>query len=214
VDETSPCGWDLAVGSSVVRASGCHCQRPGFDASILRHSRIWGAADEAVLSTVLGQQKRIKGAPVWNFRSLGFQSGIRLFWGSLARIQQIQILEDYCLWKGGGAKDRNIKFNHFIFSLPVCSSCLFIIIFYITKNLLPQIWYTVIKSDHYFQLTPLFFYVPGHFQAMWGSADWFYYLVCWKTIPNHVGLDCLQLTMVNGPIKSWKNKFIRLPTAV
>jgi hypothetical protein len=41
--------------SRVVRASGCQCQSsnsPGCDPSILRHSGIWGAADEAVLNTV------------------------------------------------------------------------------------------------------------------------------------------------------------------
>ncbi len=39
----------------MVRASDCHCTRfngPGFDASIRRHSGIWGAADEAVLNIV------------------------------------------------------------------------------------------------------------------------------------------------------------------
>ncbi len=180
--------------------------------SILRHSGIWGTEDEAVLSTVLGKQKRIKGAPMWNFRSLGFQSGIRLFCGSLARIQQYRSFKTTVSGRGGGQRE-----EHQIQSLYLQPLCLFLLSFYhyflYNKNL-PQIWYTLTKSDHYFQLTPLFFYVPGHFQAMWGSADWFYYLVCWKTIPNHVGLDCLQLTMVNGPIKSWKNKFIRLPTAV
>ncbi len=38
-----------------VRASYCPCRSsssPGFDPSILRHNRIWGAADEAVLNTV------------------------------------------------------------------------------------------------------------------------------------------------------------------
>ncbi len=41
--------------SLVVRASDCQCRSrnsPGFDPSILRHSVIWGAADEAVLNTV------------------------------------------------------------------------------------------------------------------------------------------------------------------
>ncbi len=39
----------------VIKASDCQCRirnSPGFDPSILRHSRIWGAADEAVLKTV------------------------------------------------------------------------------------------------------------------------------------------------------------------
>ncbi len=45
----------LIKSSRVVRASGCQCQSrnsPGFDPSILRHSGIWGAADDAVLNTV------------------------------------------------------------------------------------------------------------------------------------------------------------------
>jgi hypothetical protein len=49
------CGWDLVElwkrSSRVVRASDCrNC--PGFDPSILRHSGIWGATDEAVLNKV------------------------------------------------------------------------------------------------------------------------------------------------------------------
>ncbi len=39
----------------VVRASDCQCRSrnsPRFDPSILRHSEIWGAADEAVLNKV------------------------------------------------------------------------------------------------------------------------------------------------------------------
>ncbi len=49
--------------SQAVRASGCQCQShnsPGFDASILRHSGIWGAADEAVLKNV---HKKIQSLP-------------------------------------------------------------------------------------------------------------------------------------------------------
>ncbi len=45
----------LHVFSQVVGASGCQCQSrnsPGFDPSILRHSGIWGAADDAVLNNV------------------------------------------------------------------------------------------------------------------------------------------------------------------
>jgi hypothetical protein len=41
--------------SKVVRASDCQCQShncSGFDPSILRHSGIWGAADEAVVNNV------------------------------------------------------------------------------------------------------------------------------------------------------------------
>ncbi len=47
--------WDCIRCSRVVRASGCQCQShnsPGFDPSVLRHSGIWGAADEAVLNNV------------------------------------------------------------------------------------------------------------------------------------------------------------------
>ncbi len=46
--------------SRAVRASGCQCQScnsPGFDPSILRHSGICGAADEAVLSNVYKNKK-------------------------------------------------------------------------------------------------------------------------------------------------------------
>ncbi len=45
--------------SRVVRASDCQCRSrnsPGFDPSILRHSGVWGAADEAVLNTVHWQK--------------------------------------------------------------------------------------------------------------------------------------------------------------
>jgi hypothetical protein len=45
----------LGGSSLVVRASDCQCRSrnsPGFDPSILRHSEIWGAADEAMLNTV------------------------------------------------------------------------------------------------------------------------------------------------------------------
>ncbi len=48
--------------SRVYRASGCQCQSrssPGFvDSSILRHSEIWGAADEAVLKNVHKKNKK------------------------------------------------------------------------------------------------------------------------------------------------------------
>ncbi len=53
----------------VVRASDCQCRSrysPGFDPSILRHSGIWGAADEAVLNTVY--REKIKK----NLLSFGF----------------------------------------------------------------------------------------------------------------------------------------------
>ncbi len=46
--------------SQVVRAADCQCRSrnsPGFDPSILRHSGIWGVADEAVLNTVHIKEK-------------------------------------------------------------------------------------------------------------------------------------------------------------
>jgi hypothetical protein len=46
--------------SRVVRASDSQCRSrncPGFDPSILRHSGIWGATDEAVLNIVRIKQK-------------------------------------------------------------------------------------------------------------------------------------------------------------
>ncbi len=52
--------------SRVVRASGRQCQNrnsPGFDPSILRHSGIWGAADEAVLNNV-HKKKKVKKSPL------------------------------------------------------------------------------------------------------------------------------------------------------
>ncbi len=48
--------------SLVVRASDCQCTSgngPGFDPSIRRHSGIWGAADEAVLNTVMNKREKI-----------------------------------------------------------------------------------------------------------------------------------------------------------
>jgi hypothetical protein len=49
--------------SRVVRASGCQCQShnsPEFDPSILRHSDILGAEDEAVLNNVHKQEEKIQ----------------------------------------------------------------------------------------------------------------------------------------------------------
>ncbi len=49
--------------SRVVRASGCQCQCrniPGFDPSILRHSGIGGAVEEAVLHNVHKKKKSNK----------------------------------------------------------------------------------------------------------------------------------------------------------
>ncbi len=49
--------------SRVMRVSGCQCQcrnSPGVDPSILRHSRIWGAADKAMLNNVHKKKKSKK----------------------------------------------------------------------------------------------------------------------------------------------------------
>ncbi len=55
------CGWDL---TELLRVSDCQfrsCNSPGFDPSILRHSEIWRAADEAVLNKV--HLKKYKKSP-------------------------------------------------------------------------------------------------------------------------------------------------------
>jgi hypothetical protein len=47
--------------SLVIRASDCQCTScigPGFNPSIRRHSRIWGAADEAVFNIVRKKEKK------------------------------------------------------------------------------------------------------------------------------------------------------------
>ncbi len=54
--------------SRMVRASDCQCwsrNSPGFDPSILRHSGIWGAADDAVLNTV--HREKNKKSPCLRF---------------------------------------------------------------------------------------------------------------------------------------------------
>ncbi len=63
---SSPSLWMRS--SRVVRASGCQCQSrnsPRFDPSILQHSRIWGAADEAVLNNVHKKEKNPKKSPFY-----------------------------------------------------------------------------------------------------------------------------------------------------
>ncbi len=59
--------FDEGIRSSwVVRAFDSQCRSrncPGFYTSILRHSRIWGVADEAVLNIV---HKKIKKIPLFN----------------------------------------------------------------------------------------------------------------------------------------------------
>jgi hypothetical protein len=57
--------------SQVVTASGCQCQSPGFDPSILRHSVIWEAADEAVLNNVHKNKKFRKITPFETSKKLG-----------------------------------------------------------------------------------------------------------------------------------------------
>ncbi len=52
--------WPITKIDGLVRASDSQCQSrncPGYDPSILRHSRFWGAADETVLNTI---HKKIK----------------------------------------------------------------------------------------------------------------------------------------------------------
>ncbi len=63
--------------SRVFRASFCQCRSrnsptPGFDPSFLRHSGIWGAADEAVLKTV--HKKILKNPPFKSFLLNSFQT--------------------------------------------------------------------------------------------------------------------------------------------
>ncbi len=57
-------GWDIVKNKwknfKMVRAADCQCQSRnshGFDPCILRHSGIWGAADEAVLNKVHKKEK-------------------------------------------------------------------------------------------------------------------------------------------------------------
>ncbi len=52
------CGWDLAEWLERLRANAV-----GFDPSILRHSGIWGAADDAVLNIVDKKKKNPKKSP-------------------------------------------------------------------------------------------------------------------------------------------------------
>ncbi len=63
--DLADCGWDLAEfwmrSGRVVRASDSQCRSrncPGFDPSILRHSGIWGAADESALNIVHKKEKK------------------------------------------------------------------------------------------------------------------------------------------------------------
>jgi hypothetical protein len=52
--------------SRVIRAPGCQCQSchsPGFGPSILRHTGISGAADEAVLNNVHKKEKKSQKFP-------------------------------------------------------------------------------------------------------------------------------------------------------
>ncbi len=61
--------------SRVVRAVGCQCRsrnspgRLGYDPSILQHSGIWGAADEAVLNTV--HRKKSNKLPCFILQGVG-----------------------------------------------------------------------------------------------------------------------------------------------
>ncbi len=57
-------GWDFAEWLErlydVVATRNC----PGFDPNILRHSGIWGAADEAVWNIVHKKEKKSKKSPL------------------------------------------------------------------------------------------------------------------------------------------------------
>jgi hypothetical protein len=59
-------GREWIRSSRVFRASGCQCLIAtilGFDSSILRHSGIWGAAEEAGLNKVHKKFKNLKKSP-------------------------------------------------------------------------------------------------------------------------------------------------------
>ncbi len=58
------CGWDLVKW--LYRESDSQCRSrncPGFDPSILRHSGIWGEADEVVLN-IVHKKKNTKNTPL------------------------------------------------------------------------------------------------------------------------------------------------------
>jgi hypothetical protein len=74
--------------SPIVRASDSQCRNcPGFDPSILRHSGICGAADEAVLNFVHKKRKSKKSPLIYTFPIL---RGIFI----LARIELL-LYKDY-----------------------------------------------------------------------------------------------------------------------
>ncbi len=61
-----PTSFEWKRSSRVVRASDCQCQSrnsPGFDPCILRHSGIWGTANEAALNTRTNK-KILKTSPI------------------------------------------------------------------------------------------------------------------------------------------------------
>ncbi len=82
--DNTPC-WHFFSGSPqrmrssrVGRASDCQCRSrniPGFDPSILRHNRVWGAADEAVLIQV--HIKNPKNHPVYFSRGTTNQKNLK-----------------------------------------------------------------------------------------------------------------------------------------
>jgi hypothetical protein len=97
----------------VVKAADCQCQSrnsPGFDSSILRHSGIWGAADEAVLNIVhrkkttcffyfaksfedfLGFFPIVKTAVVLLFKGTGLRNRISDCWNNFAYLVNIHPL--------------------------------------------------------------------------------------------------------------------------
>ncbi len=90
--------------SQVVRASDCQCRSPnspGFDPSILRHSGILGAADEAVFNSVpVHSRKKSRNPPVFFlsvvlkkilFRGTCLASGVWNDGGCVRSQQQCQL---------------------------------------------------------------------------------------------------------------------------
>ncbi len=116
------CRWNLAeswMRSSrvwmrsgwVVRASDFQCQSrnsPGFDPSILRHSGISGAADEAVLNTV-HRKNKIKKIPLFEMWLLSCASGSLLrLWESLFRLCTYKVVLFLKPVQGGPGENRPV----------------------------------------------------------------------------------------------------------
>ncbi len=119
------CGWDQAKkwmrSSRVVRASDSQFrsrQCTGFDLSILRHSGIWGAADEAVLN-IVHKKKKIKPGTGMFLTSLWIR--IRLFQTKTVRFRtfydvKIAFVRDWAQRRRLGFKLRRktVKYENLI----------------------------------------------------------------------------------------------------